>query len=44
MGVQFPGKRRYVTLEWPLKCIHFNIDAVTFLTVSRITAGESTEK
>ena len=20
MGVQFPGKKRYVTLEWPLTC------------------------
>ena len=20
VGVQFPGKKRYVTLEWPLRC------------------------
>ena len=22
MGVQFPGKKRYVTLEWPPRCKH----------------------
>ena len=31
MGVQFPDKNRYVTLEWPLEdvfslpCVHFSV-------------------
>ena len=27
MGVQFPGKKRYVTLEWPLS---YDVQKITF--------------
>ena len=26
MGVQFPGKKRYVTLEWPLRSMSAAVD------------------
>ena len=31
MGVPFPGKTRYVTLEWPLIQLHDNLPNLTSL-------------
>ena len=37
MGVQFPGKKRYVTLEWPLWVIllHVVVSSSTTVCVAR---------
>ena len=36
MGVQFSGKKRYVTLEWPKMCSDFNCDCVLFVLADHV--------
>ena len=33
VGVQFPGKKRYVTLEWPLTSLYLQFDFTVLLAV-----------
>ena len=42
VGVQFPGKKRYVTLEWPLTTKYYSIN--TILCCAKVTSNSLARK